>query len=169
MIGVGALVISALGMVMMTDETPDMILLILTFIYGIGFGYTSTVFTIIAQSAVGYHLRGSSTALNSFIRSLGQTIGVAAFGSWINLRIVALLKDTHGTEKLSPVDINKLLEPEESKNFTDSMWLIMRDVMEGSLHSLFIVMAIIAIVSMLVVTRFRNSIPSPEFETSDME
>jgi EmrB/QacA subfamily drug resistance transporter len=169
MIGVGALVISALGMVMMTDETPDMILLILTFIYGIGFGYTSTVFTIIAQSSVGYHLRGSSTALNSFIRSLGQTIGVAAFGSWINLRIVALLKDTPGTENMSQADINKLLTPEESKNFSDSMWIVMRDVLEGSLHSLFIVMAIIAIVSMLVVTRFRNSIPSPEFETSEME
>ncbi|WP_438351896.1 MDR family MFS transporter [Paenibacillus sp. FA6] len=164
MIGVGAIVISAIGMVMITGNTPNFILLGITFIYGIGFGYTSTVFTIIAQSSVGYNLRGSSTALNSFIRSLGQTIGVAAFGSWINLRIVALLKNTPGTENMSQDDVNKLLTPEEAENFSNSLWLSMRDVLEGSLHSLFIVMAVIAIISMLVVTRFRNTIPSPENE-----
>jgi len=164
LIGVGAIVVSALGMAMMTGETSNMILLLLTFIYGIGFGYTSTVFTIIAQSSVGYNLRGSSTALNSFIRSLGQTIGVAAFGSWINIKIAALLKDTPGTESVSQADINKLLSPEESKNIAESLWLSMRSVLEGSLHSLFIIMAVISIISMLVVTRFKNKAPSSEEE-----
>ncbi|AOZ94636.1 MDR family MFS transporter [Paenibacillus crassostreae] len=157
LIGVGAIVISAFGMVMMTGETPDIVLLMITFIYGIGFGYTTTVFTLIAQSSVGYELRGSSTALNSFIRTLGQTIGVAAFGSWINLRMAALLNNTAGAENISPEDINKLLTPEESNHFSEPVWHMMHDVLEGSLHSLFIVMAVIAIMSMLVVTRFRKT------------
>lgn len=164
-IGMLGIVIGALGMAFMTGETQSVILLSLTFIYGMGFGFTSTVFTIIAQSSVGYHLRGSSTALNTFIRSLGQTVGVAAFGSWINLRMANLIQDTPGAENLDQSDINKLLTPEGNQGISESVWHSMRSVMEGSLHSLFIVMAIVAIISMLVVTRFRNKVPSEEGES----
>ncbi|HEY2493842.1 MAG TPA: MDR family MFS transporter [Paenibacillus sp.] len=163
MIGIGCIVLGALGLAMMTGNTPSYMLLIFTFIYGIGFGYSSTVFTIIAQSSVGYNLRGSSTALNTFVRSLGQTIGVAVFGSWINLKIVALLKDNpETTGSVTQDDINKLLSPEGSGQVPASIWSAMRHVMEGSLHSLFIVMAVIAVISFIIVMGLRNVPPSPE-------
>ncbi|WP_044880461.1 MDR family MFS transporter [Paenibacillus sp. IHBB 10380] len=165
MIGIGCIVLGALGLAMMTGNTPSYMLLIFTFIYGIGFGYSSTVFTIIAQSSVGYNLRGSSTALNTFVRSLGQTIGVAVFGSWINLKIVALLKDNpETTGSVTQDDINKLLSPEGSEQVPASLWSAMRHVMEGSLHSLFIVMAVIAVISFFIVMGLRNAPPSPEKE-----
>ncbi|MGF7048476.1 EmrB/QacA subfamily drug resistance transporter [Paenibacillus sp. DS2015] len=165
MIGIGGIVIGALGLAMMTGDTPSYILLTFTFIYGIGFGYSSTVFTIIAQSSVGYNLRGSSTALNTFVRSLGQTIGVAVFGSWINLKIVALLNDNpETTGSVTQEDINRLLTPEGSEQVPASLWSAMRHVMEGSLHSLFIVMAVIAVISFFIVMGLRNVPPSPEKE-----
>lgn len=161
MIGIGGIVVGAIGLAMMTGSTPSYMLLIFTFIYGIGFGYSSTVFTIIAQSSVGYNLRGSSTALNTFVRSLGQTIGVAVFGSWINLRIVALLKDDPQTGSIPQDDINKLLSPEGREQIPESLWSAMRHVMEGSLHSLFILMAVIAVISFFIVMGLRNAPPSP--------
>ena len=40
-------------------------------------------FLLTVQTVVPWELRGASTASNSFVRALGQTTGVAFFGSWL--------------------------------------------------------------------------------------
>ena len=53
-------------------------------VIGFGMGCSFTPLTVLVQSAVGWNLRGAATASNTFSRSLGQTVGVAAFGTVFN-------------------------------------------------------------------------------------
>lgn len=53
-------------------------------IVGFGMGCISTPTTVLIQSAVGWQLRGVATSTNSLMRSLGQTVGVAVFGTMFN-------------------------------------------------------------------------------------
>jgi len=164
-IGLAGIVIGAAGLAFMSGQTPHYVLLIFTFIYGLGFGYSTTVFTIIAQSSVGYSLRGASTALNTFVRSLGQTVGVAVFGTFINLSIAGRIARQPGLEHVGQEDVNRLLTPEGSADMTQELWSQLKHVLEGSLHSLYVVMGVIAVISLVSVLALRNTVPSPEEET----
>lgn len=53
-------------------------------VIGLGMGYAVTPTTVLIQSAVGWQMRGAATASNTFVRSLGQTIGIAILGSLFN-------------------------------------------------------------------------------------
>lgn len=53
-------------------------------VIGFGMGCSFTPLTVLVQSAVGWNLRGAATASNTFSRSLGQTVGVAVFGTVFN-------------------------------------------------------------------------------------
>lgn len=161
-VGLVGIVLGALGLAFITGSTPHYVLLIYTFIYGLGFGYSTTVFTIIAQSSVGYSLRGASTALNTFVRSLGQTVGVAVLGSWINLSIASRIARQPGLEHVKQDEINQLLSPEGSKNMPGELWNQLKHILEGSLHSLYVIMAVIAVVSLISVLALRNTVPSPD-------
>ncbi|KGE19495.1 MDR family MFS transporter [Paenibacillus wynnii] len=159
MLGLAMISIGAVGLTFMSEGSSQIFLLCLMFICGIGFGYVSTVFTIIAQSSVGHELRGSSTALNTFTRSLGQTIGVAIFGSWLNFNIDRLLKNQPGSQ-VTGDDINKLLNPQEGSSLPSAVRQSLHSALEGGLHLLFIVMAVIALLSLLISWGLRSSVPS---------
>jgi len=53
-------------------------------VIGFGMGCSVTPLTVLIQSAVGWNLRGAATASNTFSRSLGQTLGIAVFGTVFN-------------------------------------------------------------------------------------
>ncbi|CAM3056381.1 MDR family MFS transporter [Paenibacillus sediminis] len=161
-IGLSAILLGTIVMAIASHSTPQIVLFVLTFIYGIGFGFSITVFTIIAQSSVGYHLRGASTALNTFLRSLGQTIGAAVFGTWLNVRINQLTaSESAGTRRLTMDDINHLLSAESNKGLSADTVKALRQVLEGSLNSLFILMVGIALAGLISVWFLRNQAPSP--------
>ncbi|MEC0368519.1 MDR family MFS transporter [Paenibacillus chibensis] len=168
-IGLAGIVIGAAGLAIITGSTPHYILLIYTFIYGLGFGYSTTVFTIIAQSSVGYSLRGASTALNTFVRSLGQTVGVAVFGTFINVSIANRIAAQPGLENVKQEEVNQLLTPEGSASMPQELWGELKHILEGSLHSLYVVMAVIAVVSLISVLALRNTVPSAEEEVQPAE
>ena len=159
MLGLAMISFSAVGLVFMSEGSSPIFLLCLMFICGIGFGYVSTVFTIIAQSSVGQELRGSSTALNTFTRSLGQTVGVALFGSWLNFNIDRLLANEPGSG-VTGEDINKLMNPQTGNNLPPAVGESLHSALEGGLHSLFIVMAAIAVLSLLISWGLRSTVPS---------
>lgn len=53
-------------------------------VFGFGMGFVSTPQTVIVQSVVGWEMRGVANGSNSLMRSLGQTVGVAVFGTIFN-------------------------------------------------------------------------------------
>ncbi len=165
LIGLTLIVLGAFVMTLMNLTTPIWLLFLSTLLYGLGFGFSITVFTIIAQSSVGFQLRGASTALNTFLRTLGQTIGVAAFGSWLNYRIAAQTADGQLTQQgVTQEDINGLLAPHASQSLSDKVAGLLRSVLENSLHSLFVIMVVIAVISWFVVLGLRNRPPGTEEE-----
>ncbi|ASA26607.1 MDR family MFS transporter [Paenibacillus donghaensis] len=160
MLGLALIAAGATGMVFMTAESSQLLLLALMLACGVGFGYASIVFTIIAQSSVEQARRGASTALNTFTRSLGQTIGVALFGSWLNLNIGWLLAKQDSSAALASADINKLLDPNTAGALAGSAGSGLRSALEGGLHSLFIVMAVFAVLSLLISSALKRGLPS---------
>jgi hypothetical protein len=50
----------------------------------IGFGFSVTSFTVVVQSVVNWNMQGAATALLSFVRTLGQMLGVVVFGTIFN-------------------------------------------------------------------------------------
>lgn len=85
--GILFLSIGSLALAFITISTPSPIILFIIFILGLGFGLSMTVFTIIVQSAVSWNLRGVATSSNTFFRTLGQTLGVAILGTFLNKQI----------------------------------------------------------------------------------
>lgn len=157
---VAGLVLVTLGAAMlavMAQTASPLYLLVPTLFCGVGFGCASIVFTVIAQSSVGYELRGSSTALNTFTRSLGQTVGVAVFGTWLNLRISRLLADSPGG--VEGLDVNSLLSPHGAGGAAGEVSSSLAGALYGGLHSLFILMAVLAALSLLISTGFGRSLP----------
>lgn len=57
-------------------------------VIGLGMGYATTPTTVLVQSAVGWQMRGAATASNTFTRSIGQTVGIAVFGTIFNSSIL---------------------------------------------------------------------------------
>ncbi|MCA1292616.1 MFS transporter [Paenibacillus sp. alder61] len=163
LIGMCIIALGAVGMAFINDNTPIFVMLIFNALYGLGFGFSFSVFTIIAQSSVNYDLRGASNALNSFVRSIGQTIAVTVFGALINLGIVS--RTSSGTASGIPVtqeDINNLLSPEKVHLLPQELWDELKHVLGGSLHVLFIIMAVIAVFGVVSTLGLRSKAPEPE-------
>ncbi|MEK3712583.1 MFS transporter [Paenibacillus sp. FSL R7-0333] len=159
MLGLSLIVIAAVGLTLMNADSSQLLLLVLMLFCGVGFGYASTVFTIIAQSSVQHEQRGASTALNTFTRSLGQTVGVAIFGSWLNFSIDRSLAEQPGAAA-SGADINQLLNPHSGSVLPKEAWSSLQGALEGGLHSLFIVMAVFAVISLVISVRLDQGVPS---------
>nr|WP_081954720.1 MDR family MFS transporter [Paenibacillus graminis] len=167
-LGLSLIVLGAGGLVFMTAESPQLLLLSLMLACGVGFGYASIVFTIIAQSSVEHSQRGASTALNTFTRSLGQTVGVAIFGSWLNLNVKWQLDGAPGSPEAG-TDINQLLHPQGESALSSEAWGSLKRALEGGLHSLFIVMAVFAVLSLLIAFGLRKGLPSLKEEPAALK
>lgn len=159
MLGLSLVAVAAVGLTLLNAGSSQWLLLFLMLCCGVGFGYASTVFTIIAQSSVQHEQRGASTALNSFIRSLGQTVGVAIFGSWLNFSIDRRLAEQPGASAAG-ADINQLLNPHGGSSLTGEAWSSLQGALEGGLHSLFIVMAVFAVISLVISAGLHKGVPS---------
>lgn len=79
-LGIGIIVIGCIGLVLFKADTTIPRMMINTAVLGAGFGLTSTLFTVIVQSAVSWNLRGAAMGSMSLIRNLGQTVGIAVSG-----------------------------------------------------------------------------------------
>jgi EmrB/QacA subfamily drug resistance transporter len=93
------LLLPALGL-----QSPLIIVIICTFVMGFGFGGCFTTMTIAIQASVDYSKRGAATALNSLVRTIGQTIAVGIFGSIFNLNIVSYFNNL-GIRGVGPNDL----------------------------------------------------------------
>lgn len=132
----------------------------LMIVLGLGMGYTVTPTTVLIQSAVGWQMRGAATASNTFVRSLGQTIGITILGSMFNTSVTNyaanhlppgghtgnignFLQSSGG----SSGDMSKL--PPALRTFIDQ-------ALAHAIHQIFIVIFIVAIAT-LIATLFLPS------------
>jgi MFS family permease len=78
-VAVGTLWLTALQI-----ESPYWFIAGILILIGFGMGYIATPATVLVQSSVSWEWRGAATASNTLMLSLGQTVGIAAFGSLLN-------------------------------------------------------------------------------------
>nr|WP_246098342.1 MDR family MFS transporter [Saccharibacillus brassicae] len=159
-IGLAALVAGSAGVALMGGHSPVYVLPLLMLVLGLGFGMSLTVFAIVAQSSVGYSMRGASTALNTFLRTLGQTLGVAFFGTLLN---ASLLSNTAGGDSsgVSEAEINALLSEHTRAEMSADRLGSLSGVLESGLHSLFIVMLVLTAIGLLAVLPLSKRPPAP--------
>ncbi|SFE18965.1 drug resistance transporter, EmrB/QacA subfamily [Paenibacillus algorifonticola] len=100
-----SLVLGSLGFMFLNASTPIAWFMLYMFLTGLSFGLALTSCTVSVSSAVERQMRGASVATNNFIRTLGQTIGIALFG---------LLLHTGSTNIIDP----QLLEESLHRIFT---------------------------------------------------
>jgi MFS family permease len=154
--GILALIAASLWLATICMKTSHAVVMAIMFIAGLGFGLSMTVFTVAVQSAVDWNLRGASTASNSFVRALGQTIGIAVFGTLFNssiARYMAVNRPAAGT------DMNQLLNPETAQTLPSQLVAVMREGLAYGLHSVFLVLVFLALTSLFVVFRLPRTNP----------
>lgn len=117
-------------------------------VIGLGMGYSSTPMTVLIQSAVGWNLRGAATASNTLSRSLGQTVGIAVFGTIFNSALSRYIQ-SHIQGGWQGGDISKALMAGAGTNIPDGVIEQLRQGMAQSLHSVFVLIFAISIVTLL--------------------
>ncbi|MED1794270.1 MDR family MFS transporter [Brevibacillus nitrificans] len=135
LLGIFLIVIGTFCLTLITMATPPWMILGMVFILGLGFGFSITIFTIVVQSAVDWSLRGVATSSNSFLRTLGQTLGVAVLGTFLNHQIG------------SHADSNAQVPPE---------------VLAAGIHQNFIIVAVLAVVCLATTFWLPKKKPQPE-------
>lgn len=118
-------------------------------IIGLGMGASMTPLTVLIQSVVSWNLRGAATASNTFMRSLGQTVGIAIFGMLFNSKLNNYVQG-HIAGGWSSQDINNALMSGTGANFPAGVLVQLQTGMAQSLHAVFVLAFIISIVTLLV-------------------
>lgn len=152
-IGGISLMIGSVAFVTMTAETGPLWAAAGSFFVGVGMGLTSTAFIVSIQSSVGWQQRGIATAANMFMRNLGNTIGAALLGGILNSQLLHFLKaSAQRTGKLLSVDsTNILLKESERNKLPVSVRHILQDGLTVSLHSVYFVVLVLAVLSFIFV------------------
>lgn len=99
-----------------------------------------TVFTIVVQSAVGWNLRGAATSSNTFVRTLGQALGVAVLGTYLNQHL--------GT--------------------STNMSQVSSTSLATGIHGIFIIMACIGVISFILTFLVPKKIEQENAEESNL-
>ena len=84
LLGTAIVLAGCIGLLFLQIHTGIFWILIITGILGVGFGLSFTLFTIVVQSSVPWHRRGSAMGVLGLMRSLGQAIGISISGVWLS-------------------------------------------------------------------------------------
>lgn len=134
--------------------SPDWFFIAVMVLIGFGMGLAVTPFTVLIQSAVGWNLRGAATASSTFMRSLGQTVGIAIYGTWFNHAMSTYAK-SHGNGALAGQgqDMNQMLNPTALSHIPLQVLNFMKEMLEHGLHTVFVAVFVTAVLG-LAVTLF---------------
>jgi EmrB/QacA subfamily drug resistance transporter len=121
-------------------------------VIGLGMGYATTPTTVLVQSAVGWQMRGAATASNTFTRSIGQTVGVAVFGTIFNNSLI-----TFGKEHASGGgNISNVLSSEAINKLPANVITMIHEALAHGMHLVFILVFFIGVAN-LITTFFLPS------------
>jgi len=133
-------VLLVFGFTMLWQMPPDASLWYPTFVQfvtGAGFGFTSLVFIIAAQNAVGWDQRGVVTSANQFARNIGGTIGVSVAGAIFSSGVAAAVG--------AGVNPNDLLSPSVRASLPPADLAVLQAALVSALHSVYLLFAVVAV------------------------
>jgi MFS family permease len=112
---------------------------------GLGLGFMSTPFIVSVQTAVPWERRGVATSSQQFFRTIGGAVSVAALGALLN----ASLADSGFAGSAQHV-----LEPGARASLGAAELAGASDALAQGLHWIYVVLAGVALVSLLITLRF---------------
>ena len=153
LIGGVALILGSIMFVTLTPEAGPLWAAAGSFLVGVGMGLTSTAFIVSIQSTVSWQQRGIATASNMFMRNLGNTIGAALLGGILNSSIITYMKEKGSgqSQELSIDTANLLLNEDERIKLPTEIKTILQDALTNALQTVYIVVLIFAVVSLLLI------------------
>jgi len=151
LIGGVSLILGSIMFITLTPKLGPLWAATGSFFIGIGMGLTSTAFIVLIQSTVGWEQRGIATAANMFMRNLGNTVGAALLGGILNSQLYAHLKSSPATEKMTIDSVNILLNENERNHLSIKVRLILQEGLTSALHSVYLVVFLLAISSFILV------------------
>lgn len=120
----------------------------LMIVLGLGLGYATTPTTVLVQSAVGWQMRGAATASNTFMRSIGQTVGVAIFGTLFN-RTLTNYMTTHYQGLIPGANLSNVLNSSVLSKLPATVLHAVQQALAYALHSVFILVLGFAALNLL--------------------
>ncbi|MDR2491968.1 MAG: MFS transporter [Coriobacteriales bacterium] len=144
-----------------SQTAPLPYLLAVIGLQGVGFGMMITTQTIIIQDSVGFEKRGGAVAVNTLLRTIGQTIGISIFGTLFNLSIIrGFLSGGITTFDLGNLYDMSVYGPEVT-------WDHIVEVLDGSMHVIFIAFMVIIAVSLLLALFMPRFTPTDNKGSAD--
>ena len=159
LIGMIALLGGSLWLSLVTMGSGQWQLVAIMLIVGFGFGFAMTAFTVLVQSGVEWNLRGAATASNQFMRTLGQTVGVAAFGTWFNQAIASYALAHPTARGLLGAGMNRILTPQTAHLLPLPTLLAMQHGLAYGLHGVYLSLSVLAAAGLLVVLWLPRHLP----------
>ena len=89
-----------------------------------------------------------ATALNTFIRNLGNTIGVALIGGILNIYIKNYFERLDQAN-LTINSINQLLDPQFSGEVDNGTITVLQTGLSNGLHGVYLVIGLVAVINFL--------------------
>ncbi|WP_214829115.1 MDR family MFS transporter [Exiguobacterium algae] len=156
--GMGFLILGTFLLTLLTQDSSDAWVYLAVGIIGVGFGLSQPMFIVVLQTVVSYKQRGTATATNSFLSTVGQTLGVAVFGAVFNFIV---LNDFKNNETLQRV----ALEDFFNQSVTETLSLTVRtqgeQLIATGLNSVFIGAMLAAVIAFLIALRLPARPPEP--------
>ena len=109
-----------------------------SFTVGFGMGLVTIACIVLIQGSVEWSQRGSATASNIFARTLGNTVGAAAFGAVLNAGVRGFAADEPGGHGSAIERIHRLLEAAAAQGAAAPDQAALRAALEHGLHLLFL-------------------------------
>ena len=121
-------------------------------ILGAGFGLLSTPLLVGAQASVGWQHRGVVTGANMFSRFLGQSLGIAVFGTLFNGSLAGLL--AHAPEELQarlPQNVDEVVVSLQQSALAADIALYLRHSVFEAIYGLYMGLAVVAVLVLIIV------------------
>jgi EmrB/QacA subfamily drug resistance transporter len=143
-IGVILALLGILPFLFFTQLSPVVLIIVVVFFLGIGFGAVMTTLMMIIQESVGFEKRGAAVAVNSLVRNLGQTIGISVFGAVFNTSIIR----GFSAGGIVEYDLSNLYNLASYQ--AGVTWEQIVAVLANSIHVVFAAFAILLVISLLI-------------------
>ncbi|MBW1252979.1 MDR family MFS transporter [Pantoea allii] len=122
------------------------------FVIGTGMGMTSTTFLVSVQNHADYDVRGICTASVMFSRMIGSALGTAVMGAVLNLNLQWRLPQAQDP-------VQQIMSQETRDRLAPDVLQHMLQAIAASLHSVFIVALVIALLTMWVAWKMPRQQP----------
>ncbi|MGX7014599.1 MDR family MFS transporter [Vagococcus silagei] len=156
LMGLIPLIAAGIGLIFVTPETPYAVFLGYSLVFGIGFGISMTILTVLAQSTVDSNQVGVATSFFTLSRTLGQTVMISIFGLVVNSTMhsaIANKKDLGITEQM----MNDVINPEKIGSIPEHLIGEMRIILSDGIHNVFLVGLSLVIVT-LIINQFKKRV-----------